>query len=1006
MIPVYLKMEGFLTFKKPTLINFEEFADEGIFLVSGPTGSGKTSIFDAITYALYGVAATSQRETRELRSQLIDDEDDFSVEFMFRSGPHEYVVTRWQSGQRAGKVRMVIDGDDENPLTKVGEIKEKIVEVLGLNADQFCKIVMLPQGEFRNFLSASSRDKSDILRKLFDTEHYAEIRDAIHTRLGQIIGQVTRAKTIIDSVKGISEAASLAADPDEILTILTREWQAAQEEAREFKTRLELLRTKKANLELRFNEGRQTNLDLEEESKLAENIRQALAAEDRHREDLRRAGQLNAIRPLKVQRDALLSNQINLETLKAKEQDLSAQLEESQRKLKAASADYDLNPGRQERLTAISGEITEMEKSQQDLNQLKEIQEKVRQAETQTAALHVRVREHGEWIQSREKLTADLEAISRAQLEKNQTITDLREEFTDLRDLAKAVRSWQKLRDDKTNRETELRICKEAMDRLRAEAQTAGEHAREIREHFARQGLGQYVHSLADGEPCPLCGSPDHPAPFTADPQLDQAMVLQAEQAARALDNELIGESSRQTHLIREIEEKTETMRILESEHDLADLTADTAALDQRQRELETAGKQGKAELEDLLREKKELEEKRREADQKIQALAGAAQAYDEAREELTGLSVRLKDLQDRTQGMDPAQLDGDLTARRQEKSDLTAAIRAAETAFQQSSQQVAGQRSTLTSLTEQIGALTETIARQELAFSKDLSRLDLSLEEYLGLEKDLVLEKQLKESAETFFRELEQDRTRHEMMVSKLKGKTRIDLDALKTQIQENQEQESSVSAACDDCIRRESGLSHAAAKTASAVADYKKWNDQRAIASRLDLTTGKGTTFENYVLGYYLDGVLINANARLKSMTSNRFHLIRQSQDSGGRRAIEGLDLNVFDTYSNSQRDVKTLSGGEGFKASLALALGLSDFIQENKSGIRLDTIFIDEGFGTLDHESLDSAMETILELQGLGRLVGIISHVEELKERIPTQIVVENRREEGSVVKIVKH
>ena len=148
------------------------------------------------------------------------------------------------------------------------------------------------------------------------------------------------------------------------------------------------------------------------------------------------------------------------------------------------------------------------------------------------------------------------------------------------------------------------------------------------------------------------------------------------------------------------------------------------------------------------------------------------------------------------------------------------------------------------------------------------------------------------------------------------------------------------------------------------------------------------------------------MNANVRLKAMTNKRFTLIRQAIDTDGKRSIEGLDINVFDTYSNTERDVKTLSGGESFKASLAMALGLSDFIQENKSGIRLDTIFIDEGFGTLDQESLDAAMETILEIQDMGRLVGIISHVEELKERIPTQIVVENKGAEGSFVRIVKH
>ncbi|NLB23380.1 MAG: SMC family ATPase, partial [Clostridium sp.] len=248
MIPIYLKMEGFLTFKNPTLINFEDFVDSGIFLVSGPTGSGKTSIFDAISYALYGKATGGGREAKELRSHLIGDDDEFSVEFKFRSGKDEYLINRWQKGQRAGKVRLVVNDDDENPITKVREINDKIFEVLGLNADQFCKIVMLPQGEFRNFLSSSSKEKSEILRKLFDTDHYAQIREMIRKRLGQILGQVKEAKTLIDSEKTISDAARQAEDPEEILSILKKEWQEKEKESQALKVQLDLLRTKANNL--------------------------------------------------------------------------------------------------------------------------------------------------------------------------------------------------------------------------------------------------------------------------------------------------------------------------------------------------------------------------------------------------------------------------------------------------------------------------------------------------------------------------------------------------------------------------------------------------------------------------------------------------------------------------------------------------------------------------------------------------------------------------------------
>lgn len=174
-----------------------------------------------------------------------------------------------------------------------------------------------------------------------------------------------------------------------------------------------------------------------------------------------------------------------------------------------------------------------------------------------------------------------------------------------------------------------------------------------------------------------------------------------------------------------------------------------------------------------------------------------------------------------------------------------------------------------------------------------------------------------------------------------------------------------------------------------------------EEEILSRLTLLTSRGKTFENYVLSYYLDGVLLNANKRLLKMTDDRYKLVRDSKEKEKLNTSQGLSLNIFDSYSNMERQVGTLSGGESFKASLALALGMSDFIGESKAGMRLDTLFLDEGFGTLDSESLDVAMETLMELSSVGRNVAVISHVEELKERIPSKIIVKSNGSEGSSV-----
>ena len=1006
MIPIYLKMEGFLTFKNTTLIDFDDFADSGIFLVSGPTGSGKTSIFDGISYALYGKATGGGREAKELRSHLIGDDDEFSVEFKFRSGNDEYLINRWQKGQRAGKVRLVINDDDENPITKVREINDKIFEVLGLNADQFCKIVMLPQGEFRNFLSSSSKEKSEILRKLFDTDHYAQIREMIRKRLGQILGQVKEAKTLIDSEKTISDAARQAEDPEEILSILKTEWQEKEKESQDLKVQLELLRTKTNNLFLQINEGKQINADLEEKASLAEQIKQAEKEEERYKEDLKRSLQLNSIRPVKVSRDLLIKQKVNHEALTNQGAELAITLKTSQDRLEQASIEQELNPKRQLRVTEITSEIEKINKNLEDLELLKISQEKFSQAEVRVQELKTKVEQHKHWIEQRDEMAKQFEALSKEELLKTQAVTDLRDRYQALKDTQKQATAWQKLQQEQVESEKQLKKCQDHMKDLEKESGEAQKHYESLRAEFQKQGLAQYAHGLAKGEACPLCGSLDHPAPFAENPDLDQTVVNQAELSYRKLTETLVKEKNNEDHFKKEIQNILNEIKQLEEEVALKDLEADIVELQAELKKLEEAGLEQRKELDGLKTKKTELEEQRNKAAANINKLAGAAQAYDQAKEELTGFKVRLEDLKKATQDMNGKELLADLKQLQEEQTELNKTIQRVQVSFQQADQLVTRHSSTLKSLTNQIKDLSTEIQRQEASFYKELKDLDLSFEEYLDLENDLKFEKQLKAEAELFFKQLEANRARYEMMKAKLRDKTAINLAKLEEEVKELKSHENQVAKESEDCIRKETGLKNAVTKTTAALSKYNEWEDKRVVASRLDLTTGKGTTFENYVLGYYLDGVLINANQRLRKMTSDRFHLIREVEDSGDRRAIEGLNLNVFDTYSNTQRDVKTLSGGEGFKASLALALGLSDFIQENKAGIRLDTIFIDEGFGTLDQESLDSAMETILELQGLGRLVGIISHVEELKERIPTQIVVENKREEGSVVKIIKH
>ena len=1008
MIPIKLKIQGFLTFKSPVEINFEELSDDGIFLISGPTGSGKTSIFDAISYALYGIATTSGRNSaKDLRSHLIDMNEDLLVEFKFRAGRREYEIRRWQKGQGDTKQRLVIDGDETQALTKVTDIKNAITDALGLTADQFCKIVMLPQGEFRNFLVASSKDKSDILRKLFDTEHYARIRFMISDKLKNIFVQVSEAQTIIDTEKKVSEAAAGSLSPGEIKDIITHELEDVRNKRADRQEEIRKMGLVLDNLKLRLEAGIGQNKDLDERDQLKQHVEAAQAEEIHYREVEKKADQLNRIRPLSEFNKSRLTNISNLERKQNLLREAERSLEAKETELKEAELNLSRNPERRLRLTSISKETDKIAETAKAVSELSLALSREQTEAEQTRQLALKIDQRKTAETNKAELIEKNQQYSAQILKLTQNNSRLREDYAALKDKIRDIQDYCEL---KASAQTKTRGIEEAR-------RLAGEFtAREIekraeldrlKSQYEKQGLAKYTHLLASGEPCPLCGSPDHPSPYHEAADVTSAQVKQCEKELADLQKQINSQESSAVHLSRELGELLSKQSAAEAKLNYQTESAgDLDELNHRLNNIEQEGKEGAAELKEIEKEQKKTDADCAQLDKLLNSLKNIQSEYELHRDELTKVRQVIDNLKSQIQGEDAQGLERRLEVLNREKHDLELTIKNSESDHQSVQREVTQLTTRIGNTTEDIRELTLSIAEQEAYLTEELAKLDLSRDEFQLLEKELPSEASLRKEAKEFFSELAKAQARFQLIRNKLEGKTRVDLEQLKLDKKAAEESQKVSEQDHVHLIRRESQLDTALKHICAAAQLYEKYSRELEIARKLDSTTGKGTTFENYVLGYYLDGVLMNANVRLKAMTNKRFTLIRQAIDTDGKRSIEGLDINVFDTYSNTERDVKTLSGGESFKASLAMALGLSDFIQENKSGIRLDTIFIDEGFGTLDQESLDAAMETILEIQDMGRLVGIISHVEELKERIPTQIVVENKGAEGSFVRIVKH
>lgn len=993
MNPIKLTMKGFLTFKEETVIDFTDLKSQGLFLVTGPTGSGKSSIFDAISYALYGKTASSDRnKTGSFRSQLLDEEAEYLVRLHFQVGKDEYEVERLERGKTTKKARLVINGREGEAKTKITEVNQAVEEALGLTADQFCQIVMLPQGEFRNFLMASSLDKSAILRRLFNTEHHQRMKDIVQKRLKFLNQEMDRSNLIIQREKQVSQSAQDSLAGEEILEIMTREGEDLASGLKQAKKAVDAYEKAEALAKKNVDEAMLKIQTLERLAILKAKYEDLQSQEEGFQELGQKVRLLREMRPLAISKKYLDGLVEDLARSRAS-------LKENLQKLNGVKANHEAcqlklkeHPDLRKKLVALAHRI-------QDLDQ---VMEQLKQKENQKAQL-------AKLNQEAEELGQKLKVLSRAKADRDR----LRQELDDNYDKSKALgQRRQKLQQEKETVKAYLDLKEswqrksEEMDKNQSQLDYLAEQNRlqekrheELKgqldrwlEEKRRAGLGEYKDLLKDGEPCPLCGSVHHPNPINA----------------RGIPSEDVNRLSEEVHNLKAEMDKRQgetnylKSRLAELKQELSQLpplneSLTYRSLDRVDQDLRSSEKADQ----DLEREQQSL----RQALYDCQTLLETGQALEDNWEENKTNRQRLETLLDASGDIDEDEdsLKKQQAIARQDHDRLEEKLNYEMDRAQAYRDEFLNLRASIQGDKEHLEALKAKVAQGEASFSEGLAAMGLSLEGWQELLPELPQLNKREGEVKAFEDQFKEAKTRYEAALEDAPEPPEEDMGSLEAKLTAARAKRKEAQDQVQDLVRSETSFQSALDRIREAVEVQRRHSQEQAIAQTMFNTTAYGTTFENYVLSYYLEGVLVHANRRLSAMTAHRYSLVRASQEKAGKRSIEGLDLNVFDAYANRQRDVKTLSGGESFKASLAMALGLSDFIQETKAGLRLDTIFIDEGFGTLDQASLDTAMETIMEIQGLGRLVGIISHVEELKERIPCQIQVENRGAKGSFVKI---
>ena len=1020
MKPICLIVKAFGPYAGEQVFDFRQLDGCCLFLITGPTGSGKTTVLDAICYALYGDTSGRERDATQMRSQHSDPAVPTEVTFDFALGAQHYRVWRKPQQDRPKKkgegvkteaaqamlwkrTGLTDDTVDGEPLaTRAGEVTAKIEELLGFRSAQFRQVVLLPQDKFRELLLADSHQRQEILETLFRTEIYRlieqEMKDAckaIRDQLGEI--KIRRDTVLrLAQVENEVELGDRLAAVEAQLTQVAKELDARRKEKVAADGALQVGRDAQAKL-LELDEANKAlaKLAAREKEISEKQARHSLGLKARDLRDAETQRDRRAEEAQKARRD--LEGAVQRQ-VQAQEQVGKAQAELARQQQRQGEAETQRKE--QTRLESLVQRVKRLIQAQSDLAGLEEAAKKL-------------ISDHDQAVQK----LADL-AKQREQADKDLTAADKLACLVDARRTALGQANI-----DHANR-VKLNEARAQTSRLTSERDRAVNAAHDAQQELDNAVIdlqskekalqcgfaGHLAKSLKRGEPCPVCGSKDHPAPAKAAEDTPAPAELdQLRETLKSLEKSRKAADKKEASLEKELAVAIkEAESLAEQLGDKSKAKVDNLAeeLERRRREL-VAAEQAQAKAGELQKAITQLEQHKLEAARQADALQARVREQEATVQSHKG-TVGEREAEVPPELRDPDALkiaiDRTKASVRQLEDDLAAAHRLAAAAGEATAGCAAAVK-TMESVAAEAGSAAQADVK---SFKQRLLQAGFDTETRYKVSK--LVDEQisvLEQEIDRYQEDVAAVRDRQQRAAELSKGLHRPDISAMESSASQAQN-------AVEDALRRQTAL----AGRRTQITDWQKSladdgrvmadldNKYRVIGYIADVANGtnpQNITFQRFVLGALLDDVLVAASQRLKIMSKGRYLLQRQ-RDPADRRRAAGLDLEVHDAYTGQTRPVCTLSGGESFLAALSLALGLADVVQSYAGGIYLDTMFIDEGFGSLDAEALDAAMHALIDLQKGGRIVGIISHVAELKERIDVRLEV-SAGKSGSTARFVK-
>ena len=994
MKPIRLELKEFGPYKNE-IIEWDKIINEPIFLITGKTGSGKSTLFDAITYALYN-KTTGGKDIASLRTKTALDKDKTQVNFDFELSGKKYRIERTLAYLKAGNKNLTSgkvalmqynDGKLEVLATKEQEVKEKVEELIGLDDKQFCQIIILPQGKFKEFLLSKSSEKKETLRSLFNTYFYQKFVEQLQEQAKKIdSSHKQKEKELITRFEQFDIEEELTKfeylkdeNFEEILGIINSQEETVKNEKKELlKLERSFSKEKEKFIELsklndKFTQLKNNKLELEELSK-KEDYYSRLKLEVEKLKELQKskdkiieyASLLTKKMKLKKLEEALLNEEdkykLDLDTNKKLALELNAQKTDIE-ELRKETIDYKFFYNNFNELILAKNNIEIYSKTLEELTLKKETYKEL------DSSLKVAKESYLEDIEEKNILDGSIGKLKLEVLKKEQDVEKLEEYNNKLSEV--------------NDKSVKLTIDKKQLEELELEKKKLEQEVELLNKNKEQEILNDFLLKLHEGDDCPLCKQkiehlPDIPDLAVVDESIEKSLqkvnkdIIQLETLIKK-DEEEIGRIST---LLKNLEDTIN----FKAKEELSQLEDELKVENIKLTDISKVIKTSEDKIKGLNREIEELSELFKNEDDIKQNHLEAKNKIEQFEK---NVKIELDVFADYYEKIQSQVEDFDNTCNALQNNSSKLLVRKTKLETEQKNN-----KENLLEVSKRIEIIVDSftnsklnkyyitleMAEENIAELNNLENYESQINKFEDAKKIILnsiekLEEELKELEQPDLEEGQQKLKNIESQVNDFIEKVAI----LNTRLENNKKLYKKIHSEYIELLESSKEI--------------------REIVAFSDVVSGKTEnrkSLETYVQGYYLDLILVAGTKRLLQMTNDRYRFIRRDEKSKGG-GLQGLEIEIHDIYLNSTRIISSLSGGELFLASLALALGLAEVIQNESGGISLETIFIDEGFGSLDAETLDIALTTLIDLQSYGRNIGIISHVSELKERIRPKVEV---------------